>query len=329
MNKKIIVRDDGSYITRQCADFLPAEFIVLQANSFFQHPLKITRTAIQLDEAGGYIAPATRAKIAELAGIAIAPGAIVGECELGAGVVIGRNAIISDGVVLGAGAVVGAESFIGRDTCLAPGARVGEHVYLGAENRVGRYNPDIFGHTLTIAPTVILGDKNLLETDVYIGPKSFIGDNNIFRAGGKFLYNTNIGRRGQFNENVYAGRNNVFYDDVRLGELTNIEDDCTLGNKVKIKKGGQLKNAVSLGGGTIVGPGARICAAVRAGRNCRINTCAEVHTHCILGDGVSVGKHAIIEAKAKVESGCAVLDNKKILTRTRISRQSEMPLLRA
>jgi len=137
----------------------------------------------------------------------LAPGLLLGaDVEIGAGVLIGGQAVIHAGVRLGAGARVGDHAQI-RD-----GAQIGAGTTIGSFTSV---DPGVrVGDRVSVQTRCYLTGGTVIEDDVFVGPGvSMTNDNTMDRHGPEFEFEGPLLRRA-----CRVGGGAVLCPGVEIGE---------------------------------------------------------------------------------------------------------------
>ena len=187
--------------------------------------------------------------------------------------VIGKDAVIGEGVCVGPQAVIGEHSAIGRRSVIGAGAFIGDHCRLGQ---------DVLIHPrVTVREYTQIGDRSIIHSGAVIGSDGF-------------GYETDGGKHEKIPHTGYV----LIEEDVEIG--ANACVDRGRFKKTWIRRGAKIDNLVQIAHNVIIGPDslvvsqAGISGSTELGKNVIIAGQAGLVGH------ITVGDHAIIGAGAGV-----------------------------
>ncbi|WP_346795781.1 UDP-3-O-(3-hydroxymyristoyl)glucosamine N-acyltransferase [Halomonas sp. Bachu 37] len=213
----------------------------------------------------------------------IHPSAVVAESvQLGAGVCIGAQAVVEDGVMLGDNVVVGAGSVVGADSMIGEGTRLHANV--------------------TVCHGVAIGKRAILHSGCVIG-----GDGFGFAHDGVAWHK--IAQLGGV----------VLGDDVEVGSCSSIDrgalGDTVIGNDVKIDSQVQIAHNVCIGDHTALAGCVGIAGSTKVGKHCMLGGGVGLSGHLTICDGVQVTGMSLvtnsIHAPGVYSSGTGAMPNQQ------------------
>ena len=187
--------------------------------------------------------------------------------------VVGRGAVLADGVSVGALAYVADGVRLGTGVVIGPGCVVESGAVIGADTHL---RP-----RCCVAHQVVIGQRCVLHEGAIIGADGF----GIARARDGWVKVPQLG-------SVRIG------DDVEVGANTTIDrgaiDDTVIGDDVRLDNLIQVGHNVVIGAHTAIAAGTAIAGSSRIGQNCLIAGHVGIVGHIEICDNVTINAKALV-----------------------------------
>ena len=328
MKKELIVNKQGTFVKLDPANFYSGK-VPAAVKALFAQPLKISSRRIKLNKQGGYLPARIQNDLLEDYNNEIDPSAIVAEGAqvVGEGIRIGAGAIIAEGVDLDGFVVVAGGTYIGPGTTIHKCAVLAARTFIGAEN-------DIFSNTgsfYTPGPNLIIGNKNKIAGQVYLGENVVVGNQNDIAEGVALEKGARIGDMNMIAARSELGAHVTIGNNCALGKLCLIGNETRLGNRVHLGKFTQTgvkckfadRVAIDVAGAiddlVTIGADAYLASNVSVGLQAKIKPGAFIDDSGRMGHNSMLGEKARLGHRAAVHANARVPANKKISAHDRVS----------
>ncbi|MFN3200732.1 MAG: fibrinogen-like YCDxxxxGGGW domain-containing protein [Bradymonadia bacterium] len=225
---------------------------------------------------------------------------------LGAGVVIGDDAVvgaysnIGDGATVrgtvGSSVVIGAGSTVSDGCNVANSARIGANTGLGVDCTVGILA--VIGDNVSVGVRGQLGSKanigngSVLNDDVSVGILAQVGESSVLSNGVQIGNNARVGARTAMGTNARLNGNAVVGDDLILGANSIIGENAVVGHRANIDADSTVGPYVTVGDDFTMANESEMAAGASAGDNVSLASGVEVRGE--LGHRVVLGHNAFV-----------------------------------
>jgi UDP-3-O-[3-hydroxymyristoyl] glucosamine N-acyltransferase len=196
-------------------------------------------------------------------GVAVAPGAVIhAGAVLGAGTVIGAGAVIHPGVQVGADCVIEDLAVLGKRPRLRPGSSAAGAAGAAGDGagqlRVGAGATVCCGAVLYAAARI--GERAIIGDQACVRERSVIGAGSVVGHGSTVDFDCVVGERVLIQTDVYVTARSVLEDDVFLGPGVSTTNDDAMGRHPRGSglAGPVFRRACRVGGRAVLVPGVEI-----------------------------------------------------------------------
>lgn len=187
--------------------------------------------------------------------------------------VVGREAVIADGVSIGALAYVADGARLDAGVAVGPGCVVDSGAVIGADTQLKARS--------CVAHDVVIGQRCVLHEGAIVGADGF----GIARSEDGWVKVPQVG-------SVRIG------DDVEVGANTTIDrgaiDDTVIGDDVRLDNLIQVGHNVVIGAHTAIAAGTAIAGSARIGENCLVAGHVGIVGHIQICDNVTINAKALV-----------------------------------
>ena len=185
---------------------------------------------------------------------------IPGSCCVGAGVAIGKDVVLGEGVVLHAGCAIGDGVSIGAESIIHPNATIYAHCRIGARAMIHSgvvIGADGFG----FAPDQGRWVKIPQIGRVIIGDDVEIGANTSIDRGA--LDDTIIGNGVKIDNQIQIGHNCVVGDHTVIAGCVGIAGSTKIGKGCALGGAAMILGHLEIADGTVISPGSMVMKSIR------------------------------------------------------------------